>query len=146
MKLSPSETVGHDEFRLVNLGQLSEYIQAITLHAATCTSAIELGDSGTPPVQLLGAKNDLGLACIFEAQCQGCQARFQIQSSKKVSTPKGKHFEVNLRAVWGEVAAGGGAAKLNERMTAIGMPGMTGKLLYTELTVFCTMNRGERQQ
>ena len=39
----------------------------------------------------------------------------------------GKHFEINVRAVWGETASGGGALKLNEQVATMGMPGISGK-------------------
>jgi len=133
-----------DEYRILNLGQLSTHVQDISLHAAQCFEAVALSKKGEAPIQLMGVQRDQGLACILQSVCKGCKQTFTIRSSPMTHTPQGKHFDINVRAVWGEAAAGGGATKLSERLTTMGMPGMSGKnkiqtvyKTYKQCTIYC---------
>ena len=48
-----------------------------------------------------------------------------IWTSKKTGLPDGnRHFDVNLRAVWGECARGGGATSMSEYSATLGMPSL----------------------
>lgn len=123
----PDLSLQRDEYRIINMGQLANYIQDITLHAATCDLAEAIAADGDPPVCLTGVTSNKGLACILQSRCQGCDKEFTVRSSPFMNTPNGRHFEVNVRAVWGEAAAGGGQAKLSERLTTMGMPAMSGR-------------------
>lgn len=118
----------HDEYRLINLGQLAQHISDLTLHAATCQKAIGLAMNGQPPIKMTGVARDQGLASLIEAQCQGCARKVMLNSSPKMElNSAGEHFEINVRAVWGEAASGGGAYKLNEQLATMGVPGMAGE-------------------
>ena len=50
-----------------------------------------------------------------------------MESSTKIAGSKGinKRYSVNVGAVWGQMATGGGQRKLNEMMASIGIPGMS---------------------
>ena len=52
--------------------------------------------------------------------------RFYVKSSTKVkgSSGKKKRYAVNLGAVWGQMATGGGPSNLNEIAAAMDLPGM----------------------
>jgi len=50
---------------------------------------------------------------------------FSIPSSKRVKTNDGRHWEVNLGAVLGQMMTGGGASRLATTMAAVGVPSMS---------------------
>ena len=59
------------------------------------------------------------------ATCTKCKMRFPIQSSKRVTTSDGKkRWAVNIAAVLGQVATGGGLSQLNTTLAFLGVPGM----------------------
>lgn len=59
----------------------------------------------------------MGLASCIRTKCEGCEKLFRLRSSPYFELTKGqKHFEVNVRAVWGEAVSGGGAFKMNEQL------------------------------
>ncbi len=98
---APSTTL--NSFRIMNLDQLSAHLQLISTHAASC------GGSCT----LEGETYRAGLASIIQAKCGKCQSTFSIPSSPCVVTNKKKKFwMVNLGAVLGQMATGGGASHL----------------------------------
>ena len=102
------------------------------MHAATCPQAIKVASSDNPPVKLLGVSSDAGLASVIQSQCLGCWKLFSFQTSPQMNNENGtNHFEINVRAVWGECASGGGVWKLNERMCTMGMPGLSQKTFGT---------------
>ncbi len=115
-----------NEFRIMNLGEVSKYISELTLHSATCQQAIELGMKGEAPIQLVGEVKNLGLASIIQSECKGCSKVFRFTTSPKVTMPDGnKRFEINVRAVWGQMGSGGGSTRLNEESATNGMPGLS---------------------
>ena len=67
-----------------------------------------------------------GLASIISSNCSKCGDKIILETSSKVSGPKGyQRWECNLAAVWGQLATGGGHAPLQESMSVIGIPVMT---------------------
>lgn len=115
------------QYRLMNLGSLADHIEAITLHAANCTKAIDVVSvAGGKPMSLQGVTHDMGLASFLQTKCHGCGKHFRLRTSSYLELCHGqKHFDINIRAVWGEVATGGGAFKLNEQLATMGVPGMS---------------------
>ncbi len=113
-----------NEFRIINLEQMSKHVSDITLHAALCSSAQMLASKGEAPITLLGEVQQQGLASILHSTCNGCGEVFSICTSPKMHTPDGNRFEVNVRAVWSQMSTGGGASKLNEQTATLGMPGL----------------------
>ena len=79
------------------------------------------------PIQLLGVSCNSGLSSIIAAQCKGCWKKITFNTSPMLHHEQGSHYEVNLRAVWGQCVSGGGPAKLNEQLNTLAMPGMSGK-------------------
>jgi len=64
-----------------------------------------------------------GLASVMSAQCQGCYKTFTLDTSPRI--PGSKHFDVNVRAVWGSMVTGNGPAHLNEFMATMNSPGLS---------------------
>ncbi len=68
-----------------------------------------------------------GLASILFGQCPICKHVIKLQTSKKVKGPQGySRWECNLAVVWGQMATGGGHSQLEETMSVLGVPVMTG--------------------
>ncbi len=120
----PNINANFNEFRIMNLEKIREHISEITLHAATCSSAIELAAKNEAPIQLLGEVQQQGMASFLHSKCNGCGKTFSFCTSPKVKTPEGDRFEINVRAVWAQMSTGGGSAKLNEQTATMGMPGL----------------------
>ncbi len=120
----PNVTSNMNEFRIINLEQLSKHVGEVTLHACLCEPARLLAAKGEAPVLLLGEVQRLGMASILHSTCQGCGQIFSFCSSPKVKGKGKERFEVNLRAVWAQMSTGGGCSRLNETAATLGMPGL----------------------
>lgn len=95
-------------YRIINLELLASEVGDISLHAATCPDAQELGALDKPPIKLLGEGKNDGLACFLHARCVGCGKRFTLPTSPRMESSTGSNrFEINVRAVWGQMATGG---------------------------------------
>ncbi len=113
-----------NEFRIINLEQVSRHVQDVTIHACLCEPAKILAAKGEAPVVLLGEVQRLGLASILHSTCQGCGKIFSFCTSPKIRGKGKERFEVNLRAVWAQMSTGGGGSRLNETAATLGMPGL----------------------
>ena len=73
-----------------------------------------------------------GLASILSVQCLKCGTKFQINSSKYMKTADGgQRWVVNVAAVLGQMATGGGATSLTCSVTPMNVSGMPKKLYST---------------
>ena len=100
--------------RIVNVDRLLEYIGDLTQHVATCHGSIKL----------IGESRE-GLASVMTTQCSSCDHKIVLETSNKVKGPNNyRRWEVNLAAVWGQMATGGGHKKLEEAMGVVGVPVM----------------------
>ena len=52
----------------------------------------------------------------------GCGKTITLDSPKM---PGGRKYEINVRAVWGQMVTGGGGSPLQEQCATMGMPSMT---------------------
>ena len=101
--------------RIINLGELSKLIEQLTTHSAECGGSCVLD----------GETSHIGLAVVLQARCSKCQQIFRIHSSTYTSTStRNKQWHVNLGAVLGQMATGGGNTRLNQVLTTMGVPGM----------------------
>ncbi|KAJ8321844.1 hypothetical protein KUTeg_000315 [Tegillarca granosa] len=68
-----------------------------------------------------------GLSSVLMAKCQGCHQKFKFETSPQLlnNRNKSKHYDVNVRAVWGSMATRGGLAHLNESLATLNSPGMS---------------------
>jgi hypothetical protein len=127
-KLSDINLKDGNEYRIINLGQLSKFIMDISLHGALCDKAHQKAIAGLSPIKLLGVICDRGLASIVRATCIGCWKNFDVCTSPSVTAPnEEKHFEINVMGVWGECARGGGSWGLEEGLANMAMPSMSAK-------------------
>ena len=99
-------------YRIMHLPSFSDYISKLTLHASQCPHAAQFAARNEPLVQFLGERFNHGLASFLEAKCLGCGVIFPLTSSPKVQCKESERFEVNVRAVWGQMSTGGGGAHL----------------------------------
>lgn len=63
----------------------------------------------------------------LEISCAGCEEKFTIDSSTKIVGSGGMNtrYSVNVGAVWGQMATGGGQRSFNEIMASINVPGIS---------------------
>ena len=102
-------------FRIMNLDKLSSHLQHITEHSASC--------GGSCVIE--GETYRAGLACVIQAKCSKCQLTFSIPSSPHFVRNKRKVWTVNLGAVLGQMATGGGASNLQQVMASVGVASMS---------------------
>ncbi len=121
--LHDESNVNQNEFRIINLGHLTSIVGNITIHAALCKEAQKMAVNNQSSIILEGI-TQLGLAWILKARCQ-CGTEFSWNSSPRIDTEHSSHFEINIRAVWAQMATGGGQFKLDEQMSTMGMPGIS---------------------
>ncbi len=114
------------EYKIINLEQMAQYVGEITIHVATCEYARDLAIDGKQPMTLLGEISRFGLASVLSAECNGCHKQFKFNSSPILEIDGVKRFEINVRAVWGQCASGGGCRPLNEVMSTLGVSGLSG--------------------
>ena len=74
---------------------------------------------------------------VLSSQCSRCSFTIDLNTSRKVVSPKGKlRWEANLAAVWGQMSTGGGYSKLKETMSTLGVPVMSPKnIICTERSI-----------
>jgi hypothetical protein len=101
----------------MDLKCLSEGIAKISEHGKQC--------SGKSYIR--GESHREGLASVLEVSCDGCSENFTIDSSHMIAGSEGlkKRYSVNVGAVWGQMATGGGQRKLNEVLASINVPGIS---------------------
>jgi hypothetical protein len=122
MNFSMKSSGNTDGSRIINLDNLAGYVGDITKHVLLCENFKTLPQS---PIKLLGEVKRYGLHSVLAAECQGCFKIFNLQTSPKLPIKDSFRFDVNVRAVWGEMVTGGGVSHLNESLATIGVPGMT---------------------
>ena len=74
-----------------------------------------------------------GLASVLRFQCDACNKEFHMKSSTKVkgSGNKKNRYAVNIGAVWGQMATGGGHSTLSETSAVLEIPTMAKKTFIT---------------
>ena len=112
--VEPTEVSGS---RVIDISCLSTGIENVSKHNTTCKGKCSI---------FREVRRD-GLASTLEVACDRCTTRIYIESSPKIagsSEIKPRH-SVNVGAVWGQLAVGGGQKSLNELLSTIGVPCMT---------------------
>ena len=104
-----------NSFWIMNLDELSSHLQQITAHSAVCGGSCVID----------GETYRAGLACIIKARCCKCNATFSIPSSSRATGSDRRLWTVNLGAVLGQMATGGGATRLQQVMASVGVPSMS---------------------
>ena len=111
---SPSPVEGS---RVINMKLLDSFVKEVSLHTSTCKDGA---------VSLFDESCRSGLASVLCARCSGCDLEMSFPTSSKITGLSGRQrWEVNLAAVWGQMATGGGYAPLQEQMSVLGVPVMT---------------------
>ena len=103
--------------RVMDLKCLSEGITKTSEHGNKCRGKCYVG----------GEVNREGLASVLEISCTACEDKFTIESSSKIEGSEGinTRYSVNVGAVWGQMATGGGQRNFNELMASINVPGIS---------------------
>ena len=58
-------------------------------------------------------------------RCSGCKKKIVLKTSETLSVNGSRHFDVNVRAVWGAIASGNGLSDMNEFLSTIDSPTMS---------------------
>ena len=116
-------------YRLVNLASLQKYVGEISLHSASCKAALEyVSSNGQSPIVLISEIDNYGLASILSAKCMGCHREINFETSPRLRIDTtSRHFDINVRAVWGSLVTGNGQAPLNEFLACTDSPGLNQK-------------------
>ena len=113
----PESAPSLDGSRIINLKQLESFISDVSSHSQSC----RLGT-----ISLIGETYRNGMSSVLSAKCSSCRADIAFSTSHKIGgVGSGKRWESNLAAVWGQMASGGGHARLKEVMSVLGVPVMT---------------------
>ena len=80
---------------------------------------------------MTGESYGAGLASILQFSCNECSEIFSIPSSKRVKTNDGRHWEVNLGAVLGQMMTGGDASHLATIIASEGVPSISKQTFIT---------------
>ena len=116
----------YDGYRVVSIKQLQTFINTLTLHVANCTKTTSQVSQST--ITSFVSEKNCGIATILTSKCKNCKTLFRFHSSPKLVNPNVEEkdrFDLNVRAVWGEMVTGGGAAHLNEGLAAMSSPGLS---------------------
>lgn len=112
--------------RIMSLENLASNIQQVSQHSATCEGVCHI-------VQEVRRE---GLASVLLVECDKCNNKFYLESSTKVlgNGSKNTRYAVNIGAVLGQMATGGGHSRLNETAAALNLPGMS-KNTFTSIEI-----------
>lgn len=124
LKISKVRDVSGYGYRFINLQKLQSHVMEITIHASLCEKAIDVASAGKPPIKLISEIRQYGLASVLMAECQGCLRKFEFDTSPKLNN-NCRRYDVNVRAVWGSIVTGNGAAHMNEFLGTMDSPGLT---------------------
>ena len=107
--------------RIIALDSLLASITQLTTHSAVC------GGKCT-----VTGETCCGLATILYVICNECGMHFTLESSTRVNSDyMGNRWTVNVGALWGQMAAGGGSARLNESLAIDEVPGISKSVMST---------------
>ena len=76
-------------------------------------------------MNFLGKSRRYGLASIQVCQCLKYYTQFRITTSNFINYNHTDHYSVNVGAVLGLIATGGGADHLTEQLTCVQVPSLT---------------------
>ena len=118
-----------DGYRLIQLNKLAMHVIDVTVHCIMCPPCKDLVTAGGLPIKFVGEVYRVGLASVVQVECLGCGKDFIMKTSDEVTLGEGskKVYDVNARAVWGQMSTGGGHSKLEEFSATLGMPCMTAR-------------------
>ena len=109
--------------RILDLENLGSGLAEITTHSGQCGGMCVLD----------GETRQAGLASELTVKCIKCGSKFSIESSKRVKTADGhQRWVVNIAAVLGQMATGGGATSLICSVTPMNVPEMTKNCTLTQ--------------
>lgn len=112
-------------YRMINLDQLQQHMSELMKHCVKCIPARDLVLEDKTPMQLVSEVRTRGLASVLLVKCVGCKSSFEFETSPKLKEDNITRYDINVRAVWGSIATGNGAAHLNELMATMDSPGIS---------------------
>ena len=110
---------------MIDLDCLKNHYSEIARHVIFCDKARDVAIRGGNIIELLCEISHDALATTMVARCSGCKEKMFLKTSNTLSVNGSRHFDVNVRAVWGAVASGNGLAHMNEFLCTIDSPIMS---------------------
>ena len=122
-----------DGSRIINLKELASFITDMSSHSQSCK---------TGTVYLVSETYKNGMASVLCAKCNSCYQEIRFTTCLKLGGVGTRHrWETNVAGVWGQMATGGGHARLEEVMAVFGVPVMTKRAL-CQLSLHLTRSGG----
>ena len=78
-------------------------------------------------MNFLGESRRYGLASVMMCQCLKCYSLFRFTTSNTISYSSSDHYTVNIGAVLGQIATGGGAGHLMEQLACVQIPSLSSR-------------------
>ena len=78
-------------------------------------------------MNFLGESRRYGLASVMMCQCLKCYSLFRFTTSNTISYSSSDHYTVNIGAVLGQIATGGGAGHLMEQLACVQVPSLSSR-------------------
>ena len=101
--------------RIVNISHHGKSLESVIDHASICSC------DGNPRVEQEVERN--GLGCVIQFRRDGCGITLAVETQPKSKGPGGQMRDnINIAAVWGLMATGGGHANMNEILSVLDFP------------------------
>ncbi|KAL9983200.1 hypothetical protein ACROYT_G005338 [Oculina patagonica] len=101
--------------RIVDLTHLSKSLQKVINHSSVCPC------NGNPHMEQEIERK--GLACVIQFRCDECGITLGVETQPKCKGPRGQpRYNINISAVWGFMATGGGHSNMEEVLSLLNIP------------------------
>ena len=108
---------------MIDLDCLKNHYSEIAGHTIFFDKARDVAIRGGNIIELVSEILHDGLDTTMLARCSGCKKMF-LKTSDTLSVNGSRHFDVNVRAVWGAIVSGNGLAHMNDFLSTIDSPTM----------------------
>ncbi|KAL9975222.1 hypothetical protein ACROYT_G012355 [Oculina patagonica] len=101
--------------RIVDLTHFSKSLQKVINHSSVCPC------NGNPHMEQEIERK--GLACVIQFRCDECGITLGVATQPKSKGPRGQpRYSINIAAVWGFMATGGGHSNMEEILSLLNIP------------------------
>jgi len=101
--------------RIVNISHLGKSLQSVIGHGSVCPC------DGKPRMEQEIERK--GLGCVIQFRCDGSNMTLAVETQPKSKGPGGQlRHSINIAAVWGFMAMGGGHSNIKEILSVLNIP------------------------
>ena len=99
----------------MNISHLGKSLQSVIGHGSVCPC------DGKPRMEQEIERK--GLGCVIQFRCDGCNMTLAVETQPKSKGPGGQlRHSINIAAVWGFMAMGGGHSNMKEILSVLNIP------------------------